>query len=79
MSNRQIHPTPYPEVNAALSMFLTEVQAALGSHFVGLYVHGSLAFYNPVKKGWVAEPGEFEVLAGASSRDIRLKAAFTLE
>jgi beta-glucosidase len=39
----------------------------------------SLAYYDPVKKGWVAEPGEFEVLVGASSRDIRLKAKFTLE
>ncbi|MFH1523642.1 MAG: glycoside hydrolase family 3 C-terminal domain-containing protein [Chloroflexota bacterium] len=39
----------------------------------------SLAYYDPVKKGWVAEPGKFEVLAGSSSRDIRLKAKFTLE
>jgi len=27
----------------------------------------------------VAEPGEFEVLMGSSSRDIRVKAKFTLE
>jgi beta-glucosidase len=39
----------------------------------------SLAYYDPVKKGWVAEPGEFEVMVGSSSRDIRLKAKFTLE
>ncbi|HWV68095.1 glycoside hydrolase family 3 C-terminal domain-containing protein, partial [Chitinophaga sp.] len=28
---------------------------------------------------WTVEPGEFEVLAGASSEDIRLKKAFTIE
>ena len=39
----------------------------------------SLAYYDPHKKAWVAEPGEFELLVGASSRDIRLKAKFTLE
>jgi beta-glucosidase len=38
----------------------------------------SLAFYDPHKAAWVAEPGEFEVLIGSSSRDIRLKAKFTL-
>jgi beta-glucosidase len=39
----------------------------------------ALAFYDPHKQAWVAEPGEFEVLAGSSSRDIRLKAKFKLE
>ena len=39
----------------------------------------SLAFYDPHKKAWVAEPGEFELLAGSSSRDIRLKVKFKLE
>jgi beta-glucosidase len=39
----------------------------------------ALSFYDPHKKAWVAEPGEFEVLVGSSSRDIRVKAKFTLE
>ncbi len=39
----------------------------------------ALSFYDPTQKRWVAEPGEFEVLVGSSSRDIRLRAAFTLE
>jgi beta-glucosidase len=38
----------------------------------------ALSYYHPVKKGWVAEAGEFEVLVGSSSRDIRLKAKFVL-
>jgi beta-glucosidase len=38
----------------------------------------SLSYYDPDRKRWVAEPGEFEVLIGSSSRDIRLKATFKL-
>ena len=37
-----------------------------------------LSFYDIKKKKWVAESGEFEVLIGASSRDIRLKSKFKL-
>ncbi len=37
-----------------------------------------LSFYDPDQKQWVAEPGEFEVLVGSSSRDIRASASFTL-
>jgi beta-glucosidase len=39
----------------------------------------SLSYYDPAKPGWEAEPGQFEVLVGASSRDIRLRGTFTLE
>ena len=38
----------------------------------------SFAFYDPPKKKWVAEAGDFEVRVGASSRDIRLTATFRL-
>jgi beta-glucosidase len=38
----------------------------------------ALAFYDVTRKDWVVEPGTFEVLVGASSRDIRLKATFEL-
>ena len=34
----------------------------------------SFAYYDPDRHGWVAEPGEFTVLVGSSSRDIRLQA-----
>ena len=38
-----------------------------------------LSFYDVNAKKWVAEPGDFEVLIGASSRDIRLKSKFVLK
>jgi predicted nucleotidyltransferase len=43
------NPTPYPQVNQVLSALLERVQAILGSHFVGLYLYGSLATgdFNP--------------------------------
>jgi beta-glucosidase len=39
----------------------------------------ALSFFDPHTHAWVAEPGEFEVLVGSSSKDIRVKAKFTLE
>ena len=38
----------------------------------------SLSFFDPAIKDWVAEPGDFEILVGSSSRDIKLKQKFTL-
>jgi len=38
-----------------------------------------LAFYDIENQKWLAEPGEFEVLIGASSRDIRLIGEFELK
>jgi beta-glucosidase len=38
----------------------------------------ALSFYDPARQCWVAEPGEFKVLVGSSSKDIRLVGGFTL-
>ena len=38
--------TSYPDINAVLHLLLKEVRSALGEHFVGLYLHGSLASGN---------------------------------
>ena len=38
----------------------------------------ALSFFDDTKQDWVAEPGTFEVLVGASACDIRGKAAFEL-
>ncbi len=37
-----------------------------------------LSFFDTTTNRWVAEPGQFEVIAGSSSRDLRLKQSFTL-
>jgi beta-glucosidase len=39
----------------------------------------ALSYYDPAVKRWVAEPGEFEVLVGSSSREIWLKGKFALK
>jgi len=38
----------------------------------------AFAFYDPAKTGWVSEAGDFEILVGSSSRDIRLQDTFHL-
>lgn len=39
----------------------------------------ALSFYDPLKHEWIAEPGNFEVLIGSSSSDIRSKMSFSLK
>ncbi len=38
----------------------------------------ALAYYSVQKKAWIADPGKFDMLVGASSRDIRLQKSFEL-
>ena len=38
----------------------------------------ALSFYDPSQNRWLAEPGEFEILIGSSSEDIRSKGHFSL-
>jgi beta-glucosidase len=38
----------------------------------------AFAFYDPYQKQWRVEPGEFEILVGSSSRDIRAQAVINL-
>jgi beta-glucosidase len=39
----------------------------------------AFAFYDPHEDAWVVEPGDFEILLGSSSRDIRARATLMLE
>jgi len=43
MSARVTQPTPYPDVNTLLHVLLSSVQTVLGTHFIGMYLYGSLA------------------------------------
>ena len=36
----------------------------------------AMAFYDVTKKQWVVEPGQFKIMIGSSSRDIRVSADF---
>jgi beta-glucosidase len=38
----------------------------------------AFAFYDPISCDWVVEPGEFEILVGSTSQDIRARAKITL-
>ena len=39
----------------------------------------AFAFFSPIQKMWIMEPGEFKLLVGSSSRDIRLTKTITIE
>lgn len=39
----------------------------------------SFAYYSESKKAWTADPGQYEIQIGSSSRDIRLKGMLTLK
>ena len=36
--------TPYPDVNRILKVLLADIQVILGKQFIGMYLHGSLAY-----------------------------------
>ena len=43
MSVHISQPTPYPDVNVAVNLMLSNMQAILGDQLIGLYLGGSLA------------------------------------
>jgi hypothetical protein len=43
LMDSDMRPTPYPEVNALLSVLLPGVRTELGAQFIGMYLDGSLA------------------------------------
>lgn len=68
-------PRPAKELKGFEKVSLEPGETATVTFTIGL---GDLSFYDPDKGRWVAEPGKFRALAGASSSDIRARATFTL-
>ena len=44
MKTNNSFPTPYPEINSILDKFQQNMPVLLGNSFIGLYLHGSLAY-----------------------------------
>jgi beta-glucosidase len=66
---------PFKELKGFQKVALKEGETRTVAFDIGLK---ELSFYDPVKKRWIAEAGEFEVMVGSSSGDIRQRARFTL-
>lgn len=67
---------PVKELKAFRRVQLSPGQSA---HLSFTLNASALSYYSTKKKDWIAEPGTFEVLVGASSRDIRLKGSLQLQ
>jgi beta-glucosidase len=66
---------PLKELKAFKKVFLKPGE----SQFISLRLGPSaFAYYSPDQKSWVARPGDYKILVGASSRDIRLQDDFKL-
>ncbi|WP_321333950.1 glycoside hydrolase family 3 C-terminal domain-containing protein [uncultured Bacteroides sp.] len=59
----------------------SKVKLAAGEEKAVTFTIGkdALSFYDDIKHQWVAEPGKFEALIGASSADIKSRVAFELK
>jgi beta-glucosidase len=69
-------PRPLKELKGFTKTFLLPGQRQTVSIPLDI---GAFSYYDPDKGGWLAEKGEFEILVGGSSRDIRWKGPFELE
>ena len=56
----------------------TLIKAGESKHITVKLNARSFAYYSVPLKKWYVENGEFEILVGASSRDIRLKNSITI-
>lgn len=69
-------PRPVKELKGFQKVYLQPGKMKQISFTIGT---DALSFFNDGKHEWVAEPGQFEALVGASSTDIRNKVAFELK
>ncbi|MHC4534119.1 MAG: beta-glucosidase [Planctomycetota bacterium] len=67
---------PDKELKAFVKMELLPGQTRQAELFIN---EDAFAYFSPMKERWIIEPGEFELLIGSSSRDIRLTEEITVE
>lgn len=67
---------PVKELKAFDKVFLLPGETKIVQFTIG---KEALSFFDEAQHEWVAEPGQFEVIIGSSSRDLRLRANFTLK
>jgi beta-glucosidase len=68
-------PRPYKELKGFRKIFLKPHERQTVSIPLN---QSAFAFYDPSQGGWVAEKGDYEIIVGSSSHDIRLTGKFTL-
>ncbi len=68
-------PRPLKELEGFRKLFLKPGERQTVSIQLG---RGAFAFYDPQRRGWLAEKGDFRIMVGSSSRDIRLEGDFRL-
>jgi beta-glucosidase len=68
-------PRPLRELKGFRKAFLKAGERRTMSIALG---QSAFAFYDPAKKSWIAEKGDFKITVGSSSRDIRLAGNFRL-
>ncbi len=69
-------PRPEKELKGFLKVELAPGETKTVTLTLGMR---ALAYFDDARAAWVAEAGRFEVLVGSSSRDVRARAAFTLQ
>ncbi len=67
---------PIKELKAFKKIFLKKGESKKVEFSIN---KSSLSFFDLEKRTWIAEPGDFEILVGSSSKDIKLKEKFTLQ
>ncbi|HYJ46487.1 MAG TPA: glycoside hydrolase family 3 C-terminal domain-containing protein, partial [Pyrinomonadaceae bacterium] len=68
-------PRPFKELKGFRKIFLKAGEKQTVSIPLA---RSAFAFYEPTKRNWLAEKGDFRIMVGSSSRDIRLEGNFRL-
>jgi beta-glucosidase len=66
---------PLKELKAFKKVFLKPGESQIVSFPLG---PSAFAYYSPDQKAWLAQPGDYKILVGTSSRDIRLQNDYQL-